>query len=263
MVKPGLFSRLAGWLERFVYRSADQVSTISKGMVDCLGCKGIPERKISLVPNWIEALAVGEIAKGKFRIHHVQTIGKFLVAYAGNLGVKQGVDCLLRLAKVMEGDSRFHFLVIGNGADKQRLAGIASELGLTNADFLPLLAPNAYKEMLADVDLVFVAQRSGAGNNFFPSKLLGVMAQSKPLLVSADPESELARCVKKWGSGRVAAYDDAIALADHLRTLIDNPTELSLLGSNGVRTAVKFDRKTVLEKWRCQISTLCNASNAQ
>lgn len=259
MVRQGWFSRLVSALEQWVYRSADLVVSLSAGMLESLAAKGVERKKLALVPNWI-AVTNDRPTHGKFRAAHPSAEGKFLIAYAGNLGVKQGVDCLLRLAKAVENDSRFHFFLIGDGADKPRLLRIAEELHLRNTTFLPLLDPAQYHAMLADVDVVFVAQKRGAGNNFFPSKLLGVMNQSKALLVAADPESELSRSVRKWGCGRIADPDDIAALALHLGELASEEASRRTLGENGRREVEAFDRGKVLSDWRERIRRLVDGN---
>ena len=245
MVKAGLFSRVLGWLERMIYRSADDVVTISNGMRDILIAKGVATNKCGIVPNWIKIDPASQEVGGFFGEFPAGN-GRFRVSYAGNLGIKQGVDSLLKLAKALEGNERFWFFVFGDGADRARLLGIAEELKLTNLTFGPLLDPSAYGRMLAEVDLVFVAQRSGAGNNFFPSKLLGLMAQAKPLLVSADPDSELSQSVRKWQCAAVAAFDDTDSLARKLSELAADELSLRLLGSNGAEAVMSFERGKVL-----------------
>lgn len=255
MVGRGWFSRTVSALERMLYRGADQVATISRGMVDALRAKGVAADKLALVPNWIAVK--GECsASGEFRRAHPEAEGKFLVAYAGNLGVKQGVDCLLCLAKAVERDRRFHFFLIGDGADKPRLLAMADELCLENTSFLPLLGPANYRAMLTDVDVVFLAQKRGAGDNFFPSKLLGVMAQGKPMLVAADPASELARAVEDWKCGRVESPEDIPKLSQRLEELAVDTELRALLGQNGRREVEAFEREKVLNDWRDQIRQL-------
>jgi colanic acid biosynthesis glycosyl transferase WcaI len=259
MVGRGWFSRTVSALERMVYRGADQVATISRGMVNALRTKGVATEKLALVPNWI-AVSRECPASGDFRRVHPEAEEKFLVAYAGNLGVKQGMDCLLRLAKAVERDGRFHFFLIGDGADKPRLLAMTDELRLENTTFLQLLGPEDYRAMLADVDVVFVAQKRGAGDNFFPSKLLGVMAQSKPMLVAADPAGELARAVEEWNCGRVVSPDDIPGLAQRLKELASDTQLRGLLGRNGRREVMAFGRGKVLEDWRDRIHRLADGS---
>jgi colanic acid biosynthesis glycosyl transferase WcaI len=259
MVGRGWFSRMVSALERWVYRSAELVASLSEGMLGSLAGKGVRRDRLELVPNWI-AVSDDRPAPGNFRRSHAGTEGRFLVAYAGNLGVKQGVDCLLRLAKEVEENAEFRFFLIGDGSDKPRLARIAEELRLSNAVFLPLLGPEDYRAMLADVDVVFVAQKRGAGDNFFPSKLLGVMNQSKPLLVAADVGSELARSVRKWQCGLVADPEDVVSLAAHLSELAADGALRRTLGENGRREVEAFDRGRVLGAWRERIRLLADGA---
>jgi colanic acid biosynthesis glycosyl transferase WcaI len=221
-------------------------------MRDILIAKGVATNKCGIVPNWIKIDPASQEVGGFFGEFPAGN-GRFRVSYAGNLGIKQGVDSLLKLAKALEGNERFWFFVFGDGADRARLLGIAEELKLTNLTFGPLLDPSAYGRMLAEVDLVFVAQRSGAGNNFFPSKLLGLMAQAKPLLVSADPDSELSQSVRKWQCAAVAAFDDTDSLARKLSELAADELSLRLLGSNGAEAVMSFERGKVLADWRERI----------
>ena len=57
---------------------------------------------------------------------------------------------------------------------------------------LPLQAGRDYQALLVDADICFITQQAGAGNSFFPSKLLGLLAESKPVVTVAAPECELA-----------------------------------------------------------------------
>jgi colanic acid biosynthesis glycosyl transferase WcaI len=257
MIKPGLASRIMTGLEGWIYRRADLMITISPTMMDSLRRKGVREAQLALVPNWIDVAAyAGQRKTGGFLASQPAAQGKFTVAYAGNLGIKQGVDLLLRLAAEFRTAHDLHFFIIGDGADRVRLEGIAAELALPNLTFLPFMKPPEYRAMLADVDLMFVAQRSGAGDNFFPSKLLGLMAQSKPLLVAADVHSELGRVIAASGCGALSPYEDLPAMVRNLTHLKSNPAALAEMGRRGHESVQQFDRATVLGNWRQRILAL-------
>ena len=257
MVKRSPLSSLLYWFEGWIYRQADLVATISPTMRDNVRGRGVPVDRLILVPNWIDVRAAAErLPRGKFLGGYPQAAGKFTVAYAGNLGIKQGVDLLLRLAKRLEADANMLFLVIGDGADKPRLLALAEELGCRNVTFLPFMNPQDYRSMLVDVDMIFVAQRSGAGNNFFPSKLLGLMASSKPLLVAADEDSELARVIRETGCGLVSAYGDVEAMASNLQEVMKSREGMLTMGRRGLEKVFEFDRAKVLGEWTHRISEL-------
>jgi colanic acid biosynthesis glycosyl transferase WcaI len=248
MVKPGPMIRALLAIERFVYAHSDLVATITEGMRERLIDKGVPEEKLGLYYNWIdvEEAAGTPRKKGAFRGAHSHGPNKFIVAYAGNIGIKQGVDVLVEVAAKLRDDSRFHFFIIGDGADKPRLMQVAAQQNLDNLSFVPFLSQQEYFDMLNDIDLSFVAQRAGTGNVFFPSKLLGIMAMGKPLLISADPESELARVIARTRSGLVARAGDVDSIVAHLRRVVDNPVELDEMRRNARTAVTEYDRSRVL-----------------
>jgi colanic acid biosynthesis glycosyl transferase WcaI len=248
MVKKGLLIRILLRIEALIYRRSTWVATITRGMWERLVAKGVPQEKLGIYYNWIDVEATARPRPaGRFRSQHPGFQDKFLVAYAGNIGIKQGVDVMVDLAAALADDPGVHFLIIGDGADKPRLMAVAWSRGLRNLTFLPFLGPEPYLDMLQDIDVSFVAQKSGTGNVFFPSKLLGIMAMSKPLLVSADPDSELACVVRESDSGRVAAAGDIPALARAVRDWNTDRASLARIGSNGLQTVRQFDRKVVLQ----------------
>lgn len=257
MVKASPLSRILLALEMWVYRQADQVATISGSMLGKVWAKGVTEEKTRLVPNWVDVQEyAGAASAGRFVNQHPAAKNKLAVAYAGNLGQKQGVDALVRLAKAVQHDPRFHFFVIGDGADKPRLTRMAQDMRLENLSFLPFLGPDEYKEMLTDVDVIFVAQRSGAGDNFFPSKLLGLMARQKPLLVAADASSELAKAIVVGGFGLVSPYDDLPGLQRNLEAYADDVGFRAKTGARGLEVVQAFDRNIVLGDWESSIEEL-------
>lgn len=257
MLKPGYLTGLLQRLENWIYRQADLVCSISPTMNENIRKKGVHSDKLKLVPNWID-VRMAEVAaqKGGFIKQHSDLADKFLVAYAGNIGMKQGIDVLLRVAKRIEATPDVHFLIIGEGSDKQHLMEIAKDLKLTNVTFLPFMNHVQYQTMLSDVDVVFVAQRSGAGNNFFPSKLLGLMARSKALLVAADADSELASVIRSSDCGLVCSYDDIDEIAKNVEKMKALGSKITEVGERGRQAATAFDRDNILCDWRSSILDL-------
>lgn len=256
MLKRSSLASVLYSLESWIYRRADLIVTISPAMLENVAARGVSPDRLILVPNWIDVAAAAQLPPaGGFLAGQPQAAGKFTVAYAGNLGVKQGIDMLLRLAKEVEDDPDIHVFVIGDGADRRRLIDLAAELDCRNVTFLPFLNADEYRAMLADVDLIFLAQRGDAGNNFFPSKLLGLSAASKPLLVAADEASELSRVVREGGCGLVSSYEDLDTMAAHVRSAKASPGLLAELGARGFDHVQQFDRG-VLGRWRDRLDEL-------
>ena len=192
MLKANWFARALYALESFAYRHAARVSGITRGMLKSFRVKGVAEAKLVYFPNTISLdNAEPSPERGEFRQRHGFTSEEFLAIYAGNLGVKQGLDVLLETAPLLR-DPRLRILICGDGAQRDSLTQRVRQLQLSNISMLPLQAGRDYRALLVDADVCFITQQAGAGNSFFPSKLLGILAESKPVVTVAAPECELA-----------------------------------------------------------------------
>ncbi len=250
MVKHGLMIRFLSRIEKFIYTHSDHVATITEAMRSRLLDKGVPSEKLGLYYNWIDvARASKSRPAGGFRSRHPEIMGNWIVAYAGNIGVKQGADVLVKLAEAMRTIDAIHFVIAGDGADKERLKTIAARHKLSNLTFLPFLSQADYFDLLRDIQVSFIAQRRGAGNVFFPSKLLGIMAMSKPVLISADRESELSSFVRRHNCGLTADAEDIPQLAASIESLYADPVLLNKLGANARHAVEQFDRDVILERF--------------
>ena len=98
---------------------------------------------------------------------------------------------LLETAPLLR-DPRIRILICGDGVQRDSLAERVRQLELPNVSLLPLQAGQDYRALLVDADVCLITQQAGAGNSFFPSKLLGILAESRPIVTVAAPECELA-----------------------------------------------------------------------
>ena len=249
MLKAGWFTRALYALESFAYRHAARVSGITQGMLKSFREKGVPGWKLLYFPNAIALTdAAPPPAPGEFRTRHGFGPDEFLAVYAGNLGVKQGLDVLLETAPRLR-DRRIRILICGDGAQRDFLEQQVRELKLPNVSMLPLQVGRDYRALLVDADLCFITQQSGAGNSFFPSKLLGLLAQSKPVVTVAAPECELALALAEGGFGVNVAPGRPQELADLLDALAQDPRLLAAYGAAGRRYVEQFEKTRVMENF--------------
>jgi colanic acid biosynthesis glycosyl transferase WcaI len=257
MLKQSWFTRALYGLEAFAYRHAARVSGITRGMLKTFRSKGVPESKLVYFPNAIE-LKNDEAApaRGEFRQRHNFPPGEFLAVYAGNLGVKQGLNVLLETAALLR-DRPIRFLICGDGAQREVLAARAREMGLPNFSMLPLQKGRDYRSLLVDADLCFITQQAGAGNSFFPSKLLGLLAQSKPVVTVAAPECELALSLAEGSFGVNVPPQRPSELAALLDSLAGDPERLWIYGANGRRYVEQFEKQRVMQNFAAELRALC------
>jgi colanic acid biosynthesis glycosyl transferase WcaI len=256
MLRAGWFIKALYALESFAYRSAARVSGITEGMLVKFRRKGVPEAKLIYFPNAI-ALDLGKPppARGAFRQRNGCRDDEFLAVYAGNLGVKQGLDVLIDAAQLLH-NARIRIVICGDGAQRDVLTEQIRALRLPNVSLLPLQASEAYRELLEDADLCFITQQSGSGNSFFPSKLLGLLAQSKPVITVADPESELAEAAVQAGFGVNIAPGNPSELAELLDAIAPDQERLRQYGAAGRVYVQQFDKEHVFESFVKELQSL-------
>ena len=249
MLKASWFTRVLYGLEAFAYRHAARVSGITQGMLKAFRSKGVPESKLIYFPNAID-LSTEEAppARGEFRQRHGFSANEFLAVYAGNLGVKQGLEILLETAALLR-EQPIRFLVCGDGAQREVLAARAREMALPNFSMLPLQQGRDYRALLVDADVCFITQQAGAGNSFFPSKLLGLLAESKPVITVAAPECELALSLIEGNFGVNVPPGRPEELAAVLDALAKDPERLAEFGAAGRRYVEQFEKRRVFENF--------------
>jgi colanic acid biosynthesis glycosyl transferase WcaI len=256
MLKASWFTRALYALESFAYRHAARVSGITQGMLKSFRGKGVPESKLVYFPN---AIALDDAApppaRGEFRRRHGFVLDEFLAIYAGNLGVKQGVDVLLETAPLLR-DPCIRILICGDGAQRESLADRVRELKLPNVNMLPLQVGRDYRALLVDADVCFITQQIGAGNSFFPSKLLGLLAESKPVVTVTAPECELALSLAEGKFGANVPPGHAQELADLLEGLAQDPQRLAEYGAAGRRYVEQFEKSCVFQSFAEEIGSL-------
>ena len=258
MVRLAFLGKLLTRVEAWIYQRASAVVTITPSMKENLKRKGVPEDKLVVYPNWIDLAEIDRLVEsregGEFRAMHPVARDKFVVAYAGNIGVKQGLEVMVELARASRSHTSIHYFVIGEGSRRVEIEALARRQGLTNITFVPFLAQDSYLQMLRDIDVSFISQRSGSGDVFFPGKLLGIMAMRKPVVVCADLDSELAKVVSEAECGLVADPNDIGSLLQNVVRLYEEPERRKALGENGYAYVRSYDRERILSGFLARIS---------
>lgn len=255
MLRAGWFTKALYVLEAFAYRSAARVSGITRGMLASFERKGVPESKLIYFPNAIALSDETPPERGEFRRRHQFSARDFLAVYAGNLGVKQGLEVLIDAAQLV-GNKSIRILICGDGAQRDVLATRVQELRLPNVRMLPLQQGADYSALLTDADLCFITQQAGSGNSFFPSKLLGLLAFSKPVVTVAASATELAQSVDEGGFGINVTPGQAAEVAKVLDELAVDPQRLNRFGRAGRKYVQQFEKQHVLNDFARELETV-------
>jgi colanic acid biosynthesis glycosyl transferase WcaI len=181
---------------------------------------------------------------------------EFLAIYAGNLGVKQGLEILLDAAACLKGQSHIRIVLCGDGAERVALEEKVRQRQLENVAMVPLQRGIDYQELLVDADVSFITQQSGSGNAFFPSKLLVTLAHFSPVVTVADAGSALAQAVETGGFGVNVPPDHPADLARVLSKLAGDKEVRRAYGEAGRTYVEQFERSRVIGTFVRQLQSL-------
>lgn len=177
-------------LQNMAYQKADSIITISDDMKKTLVEDGVKAEKIEVIYNWSYAdtpISLESIdSENVFDLHLDH--GKFNVVYAGNIGKMQNVEIVAETAIRMKDDSKVHFYIIGDGANKAHIEKMTK--GLDNVTLLPM-QPSKYAESIyAQADVNIIPLMPGGIRTALPSKTATVIRTDKPVIFCCDCDSE-------------------------------------------------------------------------
>lgn len=250
MLKKGSLINFLFKIERLVYQKASLVSGISNDMVERIRSKGVDNRKTILFPNWVDINYIKPMARNNgFR--DLYNLGdNFLVLYSGNMGVKQGLEVVLDVAKLSEKDKNILYVIGGDGVQRKYLEELLSKMGLNNVRFLPTQSRKTLPSMLSAADISLVIQKKSVTDIVMPSKLLGIMASGKPVIASANKHSVISKTVKNINCGIVVPPENPHALYNAILELKKDGKRRALLGKNGQEYVARhFSKEKVLRSF--------------
>lgn len=209
-------------LERILMKRFDRVVTISRKMASLLGGKGVREGRIFVIRNWVDTDTIRPLDRpSQYREALGIAANAFVVQYSGQMGRKQALHLLSGAARLLVDDPRFVFVLAGDGPARAALEADAKTL--RNMRLLGLQPTEQMGEFLGLADCHILPQEADVSDLVLPSKLGGMLASGKRILVTADRDTELFDFL---GDAAVfTAPGDPQAIADALRQLIDAPDE--------------------------------------
>ncbi len=236
LLQDGWIIRLISKLERFVYRRAHHILVVTAGARDNLVAKGVPPDKISVMPHWVDEnlfIQKDRAAERKLR----QELGwenRFVVMFAGNLGLVQGLETVISAAEKLEGNGNVLIALVGEGADKARLQELVRNQRLQHiVKFIPQQPKEKMPVLMAASDALLVhLKRSPLSNYVIPTKTLAYLAAGRPILMAM--EGAAAQLVKEAQAGIVILPENPSELARAIHLIGKMPiSERAAMGQRG------------------------------
>lgn len=235
--------KLSRWLEQFLYARATHILVNSPAYRDYLLRKGLPEKKITLIPNGVEPGMFDPQADGRNIKEQFKLSDKFIVTYAGALGLANDVGTILRAAELLRGDHDIHFLLVGDGKERANLETEARNLQLSNVTFAGAQPKGSIPDFLAASDACVATLRDiPMFRTTYPNKVFDYMAAGRPTLLAID--GVIREVIEASGGGIFVPPGNPAALADAVRNLGADREQAQAMGRAARRYVVEhFDRR--------------------
>lgn len=241
----GRIVQALGWLESALYACADHIVAVGDGYRQNMIAKGVPPEKIDIVTNGLDADLFTPRAADEELLRRLGLTGKFVITFAGTIGMASGLDVVLDAARHLEtrGRDDIAFLLIGDGAIRAGLEAQARARRLTNVVFTGLVPRPQLPAYLASSDACLVHfRKEPLFGTILPSKFFEDAAMEKPILLGF--EGAAREMLHEADCGLAFEPGNGAELATAAARLADDPAEARRLGVNGRRYVLEhFDRR--------------------
>jgi glycosyltransferase involved in cell wall biosynthesis len=192
---------------------------------------GTKDKRIEVLRNWI---ASGPPRQEAYELPPMLK-GRRVIVYAGNVGVAQDMDNVLRLAQRLSSRADIGLFIVGSGTESRRIEASAGMLGLSNVVFNQEVDPTELRALLSkcDVGLVTLDRRLKSHN--IPGKLLAYIQAGLPILGSVNPGNEVKDVVEGAGAGIVLWNGEDEALANAAVYMCDNTSDRTRMARHAVQ----------------------------
>ncbi len=229
-----LLHRGLGRLAAFLYRACQHLVVVTPAFKDHIVREwGVPGGKISVVPNGVETELFSPASSTDSIRSELGLQGRFVVSYIGTLGMAHDLGSVLDAAAACaEPMPQVVFLLVGEGADKERIISLARERQLRNVRFLPQQPREKVPSLVAASGVCLVTlKRSDVFKTVIPTKMLEFMSCARPIVLAV--EGQASDLLKDAGAGICIPPQNPEAIVGAIRQLVSDPGRCRNLGLSG------------------------------
>jgi colanic acid biosynthesis glycosyl transferase WcaI len=232
-------------------RRADRIVAIGDTMRHRLEAKGAPPDRVRVIPNWVDTTRLVPRDKSNEWAHNIGLHEEFVVMHSGNVGHAQDLDSLVRAATFLRDLRDLQIFIIGTGARHAELVALSELLEVDQVEFLYYQSRELLPQSLSAADIHVVGLAPGLAGYVVPSRLYGILAVARPVIVAADTESETAQVVERVGCGVVVPPGRPELLARAIRDAHDGKYDLEAMGARGRKWVEReADRTVAVRRYR-------------
>ena len=248
---------------KFLYEHSHRIVVVTPAFKDHLIQRWhVPTEKIAVVENGVEADLFAprpNTANDKLR-QDLALPERFLVCYIGTMGMAHGLETLLDAATQLQlQDSKTHFLLVGEGAEKERIKSLAKSRGLANVTFLDQQPREKIPAFISASDACLVLlKKTDVFKTVIPTKMLEFMSCARPVILGVDGQAR--QIIEDAEAGLVIEPENSAALVAAVNRLSADRALGASLGQKGRQYILQhFSRGRTAEKYIEVLQRLVNS----
>lgn len=211
-------------LETALYRSAQGIVVNTRAFIDHIAARGVPRDRIELVYNGIDPELFRPREPNPALLRDRGLENRRVISYIGTLGLAHGLLTIIEAADQLRHDKSLAFVLIGEGADRERIEREVTERRLDNVSLTGLRPRAEIPDWIASSAVLLVMLRDlPVFQTVIPSKLFEFWAQEGPIILAAPP-GECRDLLEQNDSGLTIAPENPSALASAIREVLRDPS---------------------------------------
>jgi colanic acid biosynthesis glycosyl transferase WcaI len=217
----------------FLYAKADHVAVVTPAFRERLILDWrVPDQEISVIQNGVETTLFSPAGNSEVR-RELGREERFVVSFIGTLGFAHGLDCLISAAETLQtSHPDILFLLVGEGADRERIAQMAKSKSLSNIRFVPQQPRDRIPDYIRASDACLVLLRkSEVFETVIPTKMLEFMSCGRPVILGVNGQAR--KILEKSRAGIYVEPENPRALCDAIISLRDQPGLGEAMGRGG------------------------------
>jgi len=221
-----------GWFERVGYRRSDAIVSLMPAANEYINSISGDPSKFNWIPNGLDEECLNPEPASAQLLKQIPE-NKFIVGYTGGFNLADAMSFLISAAKMLKNNSNIHFVLVGEGYEKEELQRTARDIN--NITFLPKVKKSQVLDIIEKFNVCYIGWRNiplyryGVSAN----KYSDYMLCSKPIL---DSNNFVKDPVELSGCGLIVRPESAEAIAEGVIELYSMPSEkLEEMGKLGYK----------------------------
>lgn len=237
------------WLKKvaaFLYENSRLIVTVGEGYKKrIVELYGVSPKKIAVVPNGVETQIWKPGPRNNALRRQLGWGNDFVVLYLGTLGMAHALHRLVQAAGELKSRPGLRLVLVGEGAEKEKIREMIKDKGLTNIQVLNSVSKQKVPQYYAACDVGVVHLRdTPLFKEVLPSKIFEYLAMERPVISAVGGDAN--RLILDSGGGVGIEPENPRQLADTILKLSRQRARLGKMGKKGRHYVLRNYNRTTL-----------------